>query len=107
MASYELGIQEELGHDTESPKPCGRLDFYKTATAEDAGANNIIEFHDYSLESRHVQRSLEMSHRGGPFDVRVFKQVPDLDVDADDFDVKEAFVEIKYKRGKNGVWVEE
>ena len=85
-----------------------RLDFYKTATAEDAGAGNVIEFHNYSLDSRHVQRSLEMSHQGGPFHVRVFKQVSDLNVDTDDFDVKEAFVEIKYKRrSSDGVWVED
>ena len=87
-----------------------RLDFYKTATAEDAGADNVIEFHNYSLDSRHVQHSLNMwwnnGKKDGTFHVRVFKQVSDLDVDADDFDVEEAFVEIKYKRGKNGVWVE-
>ena len=64
----------------------------------------------YSLDSRHVQHSLNMwwnnGKKDGTFHVRVFKQVSDLDVDADDFDVEEAFVEIKYKRGRNGVWIE-
>lgn len=87
-----------------------RLDFYKTATVEEARAANVIEYHGYSLESRHVQKSLNMwwnnGKKDGTFHVRVFEQVSDLDVDADDFNVKEAFVEIKYKRGKNGVWVE-
>jgi hypothetical protein len=88
-----------------------RLEFYKTATAEDAGADNVIEFHDYSLESRHVQQSLNMWWNNGKMDgtflVRVFKQVSGLDVNTNDFNVTQAFVEVKYKRrSSDGVWVE-
>ena len=81
-----------------------RLKFYKTATSEDAGGNNVIEYHGYDLSSRHVQHSLEMRWNGGKNDgvyhVRVFRQVPD------GFKVEQAFEEVKYERNSNGVWVE-
>ena len=85
-----------------------RLKFYKTATSEDAGGNNVIEYHGYDLSSRHVQHSLEMRWNGGENDgvyhVRVFQQVPNLDKNKRSFKVEQAFEEVEYERNNNGEW---
>ena len=89
-----------------------RFNYYATASFRKAGAENIIEYYDYSIESRHVQKALEMWWNGGKKDgtfmVRIFKQLPlsGLDPNEESFDAKKHYVEIKCKRGNDGVWVE-